>query len=149
MPEEVSGRSFGWSDEDAHSWVQGVGWAATAYGAIASVYGGVAALNAWLFGGSATAAAVGTGAATVTAPEVAAGGALVCGAAKAASQTARHGPASIARAIATLGRNRAEHVGKLAAYRSNPDAYDNAGHLARAPNAAIRQKIIDGRIHGL
>nr|WP_282550463.1 hypothetical protein [Providencia heimbachae] len=38
------------------------------------------------------------------------------------------------------------HEEKLTAYKRNPDAFDNLGHLKNAPNTIARQKIIDGRI---
>lgn len=41
------------------------------------------------------------------------------------------------------------HKEKLAAYRRNPDAFDNQGHLKNAPNNTVRQRIIDGRIKHL
>jgi hypothetical protein len=41
-----------------------------------------------------------------------------------------------------------EHVQKLEDYLNNPDAYDNKGYLANAPNDAIRQQIISGRAAG-
>ena len=47
-------------------------------------------------------------------------------------------------------RNRiGEHQQKLDAYRKNPNAFDNKGLLRNAPNDAVRQKIIDGRISHL
>ena len=42
-----------------------------------------------------------------------------------------------------------EHIDKLEKYKSNPLKYDNKGHLANAPNDAVRQRIIDGRINHL
>ena len=41
------------------------------------------------------------------------------------------------------------HEEKLTAYKRNPDAFDNLGHLKNAPNTIARQKIIDGRIRHL
>jgi hypothetical protein len=35
------------------------------------------------------------------------------------------------------------------AYRKNPDAFDNEGILQNAPNDAVRQRIIEGRIRHL
>jgi hypothetical protein len=42
-----------------------------------------------------------------------------------------------------------EHEDKLAAYIANPYKYDNKGLLKNAPNDAVRQKIIDARVHHL
>ena len=42
-----------------------------------------------------------------------------------------------------------EHIDKLEKYKSNPLKYDNQGHLANAPNNAVRQRIINGRINHL
>ncbi len=42
-----------------------------------------------------------------------------------------------------------EHIDKLEKYKSNPLKYDNQGHLANAPNDAVRQRIINGRINHL
>ena len=86
----------------------------------------------------------GTRAARVVAP-----GAATSSAASAEGGLARTLIASEQRAITSLQRNIAEHTEKLAAYRANPDAYDNLGYLQRAPSPEIRQRIIDGRINHL
>ncbi|HTN99157.1 MAG TPA: DUF6531 domain-containing protein [Microthrixaceae bacterium] len=53
------------------------------------------------------------------------------------------------RAVNSLQRQADIHRQKLADYVANPDAYDNLGHLANAPNAAVRRRIIDGRVRHL
>lgn len=57
--------------------------------------------------------------------------------------------AAQARAIRSLEARVREHVTKLAAYRQNPWAFDNKGHLAKAPSERVRQSIIQGRIRHL
>ncbi|MBL0040611.1 MAG: hypothetical protein KA505_10440 [Xanthomonadales bacterium] len=42
-----------------------------------------------------------------------------------------------------------EHVQKLKDYKRNPDKFDNEGTLANAPSAAVREKIIAGRVKAL
>jgi hypothetical protein len=42
-----------------------------------------------------------------------------------------------------------KHNEKLEAYRSDPWAYDNKGHLANASTTEIQQAIIAGRINKL
>lgn len=42
-----------------------------------------------------------------------------------------------------------EHINKLEKYKANPLKYDNKGHLAKAPNDAIRKNIIEGRVNHL
>jgi RHS repeat-associated protein len=53
------------------------------------------------------------------------------------------------RTIRSLESRIREHQGKLDAYRRNPDAFDNRGILRNAPNAAVRDRIIQGRIRHL
>ncbi|SFB64953.1 hypothetical protein SAMN05216266_1515 [Amycolatopsis marina] len=53
------------------------------------------------------------------------------------------------RAVRSLEKQVSEHQDKLAAYRANPDAFDNKGILKNAPTPEIRQRIIDGRIRHL
>jgi len=55
----------------------------------------------------------------------------------------------IERGIKSWNKRVDEHVKKLDDYRSNPNAHDNQGMLANAPNEEIRQKIIQGRIKEL
>ena len=57
--------------------------------------------------------------------------------------------ASQVRSLRSLERQVAEHRRKLAAYRANPDASDNLGHLRRAATPEIRRSIINGRIRHL
>jgi RHS repeat-associated protein len=45
----------------------------------------------------------------------------------------------------SLSLNAAKHRQKLQEYLANPDKFDNLGKLKNAPNAEVRQKIIDGR----
>lgn len=49
----------------------------------------------------------------------------------------------------SLQNNITEHYRKLADYVANPEAFDNLGILKNAPNAQVRQSIIDGRIRHL
>jgi RHS repeat-associated protein len=58
-------------------------------------------------------------------------------------------PGEARRSIASLEKRAAEHRAKLEAYRQNPDAFDNLGHLRNAPSEAIRTRIIEGRIKHL
>ncbi len=52
--------------------------------------------------------------------------------------------------IKGLSNIRDIHIERLKAYKKNPDAHDNKGHLQRAGDNLIRrQSIIDGRIKGL
>jgi hypothetical protein len=51
--------------------------------------------------------------------------------------------------IKSLRARLAEHRQKLAAYRANPDAYDNQGRLRNASSPELRQKIINSRIEHL
>jgi RHS repeat-associated protein len=53
------------------------------------------------------------------------------------------------KAIKSLEQRIDEHKRKLEAYKANPDAFDNKGILKNAPNAEVRQGIIDGRIKHL
>jgi hypothetical protein len=53
------------------------------------------------------------------------------------------------RSIRSLEQRLAEHVAKLAAYRANPDAFDNQGFLRNAPSPEVRKRIVDGRIRHL
>ncbi len=53
------------------------------------------------------------------------------------------------KAIKSLEQRIDEHKQKLQAYKSNPDAFANKGILKNAPNAEVRQSIIDGRIKHL
>ncbi|MTB66316.1 hypothetical protein GKR48_05710 [Providencia sp. wls1943] len=53
------------------------------------------------------------------------------------------------RSIHSLREQVRLHEEKLAAYRRNPDAFDNLGYLKNAPNIIARQKIINGRIRHL
>jgi len=53
------------------------------------------------------------------------------------------------RAISSLQKQITEHEAKLSAYKSNPMAHDHLGILKNAPNDAIRQQIIQGRIKHL
>lgn len=53
------------------------------------------------------------------------------------------------RSLKSLEEQIKVHEDKLAAYKRNPDAFDNMGHLKNAPNDAVRQRIIDGRIRHL
>ncbi len=48
--------------------------------------------------------------------------------------------------IRSLEREIAEHETKLSEYIKDPDKFDNQGHLKNAPNDAVRQEIIQGRI---
>jgi RHS repeat-associated protein len=57
--------------------------------------------------------------------------------------------ASQQKSLRSLQHRADEHRSKLDAYRRDPDAFDNLGHLERAPNPEIRQRIIDGRIRHL
>ena len=41
------------------------------------------------------------------------------------------------------------HKKRLEDYRRNPEAYDNKGHLKKAPTPEARQRVIDGRIRNL
>lgn len=52
------------------------------------------------------------------------------------------------KAIRSLQKRLDEHREKLAAYRANPDAYDNKGILAGA-SPEVRQRIIEGRVRHL
>jgi len=57
---------------------------------------------------------------------------------------------SARRAIRSTQKRLAEHEAKLAAYRENPFAFDNEGHLARnAGNAAVQNRVIQERIQHL
>ncbi|MBC3219283.1 VENN motif pre-toxin domain-containing protein, partial [Serratia fonticola] len=53
------------------------------------------------------------------------------------------------RSIRSLEEQIREHEAKLDAYKKDPDAFDNKGHLKNAPNDEVRQRIIDGRIRHL
>jgi RHS repeat-associated protein len=53
------------------------------------------------------------------------------------------------KAINSLEQRIEEHKQKLEAYKASPDAFDNKGLLKNAPNAEVRQRIIDGRIRHL
>ncbi|MBT0722815.1 hypothetical protein HGT70_16265 [Rosenbergiella collisarenosi] len=53
------------------------------------------------------------------------------------------------RSIKSLEEQIRVHEEKLEAYKKNPDSFDNKGHLQNAPNDAVRQRIIDGRIKHL
>ena len=53
------------------------------------------------------------------------------------------------KSIKSLYKRMTEHIKKLRDYRNNPHAFDNQGHLKNAPDAQIRQKIIDSRINHL
>ena len=57
--------------------------------------------------------------------------------------------ASQRKSIRSYQKRIAEHQAKLDAYRKNPAAFDNKGLLKNAPNDAVRQRIIDGRIKHL
>lgn len=57
--------------------------------------------------------------------------------------------ASEQRAVRSLEKQISEHQDKLAAYRADPDSFDNKGLLENAPTPEIRQRIIDGRIRHL
>jgi hypothetical protein len=56
---------------------------------------------------------------------------------------------SAQRAVRSLERNVAEHEEKLAAYKRNPEAFDNKGTLRNAPSPEVKQNIINGRIKAL
>lgn len=56
---------------------------------------------------------------------------------------------SVRRAIRSLQSQIDAHMGKLSAYRADPEAFDNQGLLARAPSQEIRARIIEGRIRHL
>lgn len=56
---------------------------------------------------------------------------------------------SEAKSVRSLEGNIAEHEQKLADYERDPYAYDNKGILKNAPNDAVRQQIIQGRIRHL
>lgn len=56
---------------------------------------------------------------------------------------------SEAKSVRSLEQNIAEHEQKLADYERDPYAYDNKGILKNAPNDAVRQQIIQGRIRHL
>ncbi len=59
-------------------------------------------------------------------------------------------PAEIRKSIRQAEMNIEEHTQKIQKYLQNPDANDNLGFLANAgDDAALRQKIIDGRIKHL
>lgn len=51
--------------------------------------------------------------------------------------------------IRSLEKRREEHVEKLAAYRANPDAFDNLGYLEKATSPELRRRIISARIRHL
>ncbi|WP_162830297.1 hypothetical protein [Amycolatopsis palatopharyngis] len=53
------------------------------------------------------------------------------------------------RAVRSLEKQVSEHQDKLAAYRDNPDAFDNKSILKNAPTLEIRQRIINDRIRHL
>ena len=53
------------------------------------------------------------------------------------------------KSIGSYRKRIAEHQAKLDAYRRNPAGFDNKGLLKNAPNDAVRQRIIDGRIKHL
>src|SRR5690606_6072033 len=54
--------------------------------------------------------------------------------------------AQLEKSINSLQQRLSEHEVKLADYMDNPDAFDNQGFLANAPNEAIREAIIERRI---
>jgi len=68
---------------------------------------------------------------------------------KAASNAEKLLERSQSRALRSLERQVAEHRQKLADYKANPEAYDNLGHLKKAPTPEIKQKIIDSRVRHL
>jgi RHS repeat-associated protein len=110
--------------------------------------------------GDATGTVIGTGgdfhdAAMSTSQDVARGSALFVTLGSVAAPLAA-GPAkaaalepSAARAVRSLEGRLAEHRGKLDADRASPEAFDNQGFLKGAPDAATKQRIIDGRIRHL
>ncbi len=53
------------------------------------------------------------------------------------------------KAISSYEKLIAEHEAKLSEYLANPLKYDNKGHLKNAPNDAVREKIINARVHHL
>ncbi|WP_203338312.1 hypothetical protein [Nocardioides limicola] len=57
--------------------------------------------------------------------------------------------ASQQKSLRSLQRQVETHRNKLDAFRKDPDAFDNLGHLQRAPTPEIRQRIIDGRTRHL
>jgi hypothetical protein len=65
------------------------------------------------------------------------------------SSDSQRNTAQIQKSINSLQTRISEHEAKLRAYMENPYAYDNLGLLRDAPNDAIRQSIIDGRIRHL
>ncbi len=66
-----------------------------------------------------------------------------------ASQQDPNNDKSREKAIKSLEQRIDEHKQKLEAYKANPDEFDNKGILKDAPNAEVRQRIIDGRIKHL
>jgi len=55
----------------------------------------------------------------------------------------------LTQSVNSLARNVQTHKAKLAAFKKNPGKFDNKGLQANAPTAAIKQKIIQGRIKAL
>ncbi len=55
----------------------------------------------------------------------------------------------LAKKIRSLQRQRDEHIAKLAAYKKNPEAFDNLGYLRNAPSDEVRAQIINARIRHL
>lgn len=53
------------------------------------------------------------------------------------------------KSVRSLQKRINEHIDKLKAYRANPDAFDNQGHLKNAPSQAVRERIINTRISHL
>lgn len=61
----------------------------------------------------------------------------------------KHLAPEVRRSVRAWEKRLAEHRDKLAAYRRDPDAFDNKGFLQNAPTPEIRQRIIESGIRHL